>query len=92
MAASGLSRRDSLNVERLTIEHCGAKLPEPRIGAVEWHFQIDERESALGARDSIYDKLDTTDVHPDERKSCAKLQFGRSPPHASHEDAFKDRL
>jgi hypothetical protein len=80
MAASGSSRRDGLNVERLTFDPRGAKLPECRIGEVEWRLQIHERKTALKARDSVDDEFNIAYIHTDERKSCPQLHIGGSPP------------
>lgn len=75
----------------MTFERRGAELPERHIGEVEWRLQIDEREAALDARDSVQNKLNIAHVHADERKSCPQLHVGRSPSKASNEDAFKRR-
>ena len=77
---SPISHRDGPNVEGMTVELRGAKLPEQCIGAAEGRLQIDEREAALYAGDTIDDKFNITHVHPYERKSCAQLQVGRSTP------------
>ena len=62
----------------MTVELRGAKLSERQIGVAERRLQIDERKAALYAGYMIDDKLNISHGHPDERKSCAELQVGRS--------------
>src|SRR4029077_13231559 len=86
--ASPASPRHALNLERLTVQCRGTKLPET-VGVrdgVHSREKTHEREAPLHAGDAIQSKLDVAHVGPSKRKSCAERWLSCTFRYAPDED------